>query len=1245
MARKLDARQTISRDLLDQLTLSSSHSAAIANEKPVDSTELDNLLRSLNSETTDPVRLRANDPADLIVNLDASQIVNPEKSKNRLMSPVDSTIGQDMGDVFTGGTITFGATLAAAVTVSAGTGLANLATLSVAAAGHGSVGVFIDGAGTIVLSASQAGALLANDLPFPVVKPGLAFVGMIEVEFDAADNIVAFDDSKLFQFTNPDSNTLRDVVAQDRNTMLVGGGTWSWDHSGRNEIQRFAFDAIPDAGTFTIDLAGDATAAIAFNATAADIETAIETGIAAITDVKVDGSFAGDFTVEFVGVDANTPIAQMTTPAHTLTNSAVAVVTTDSTDQEGVAVGASGNLSFTEDAVIHVPGVANSENTIPTTESPIALQDDEVAYVSLVRDIESTAAVSLTVNIASIDSDSLLGNDTFVIARRYNGEVLVADTFKLENQESQSLEASASDQTLQYIGAFNEADANPDYESTTVIAQNDDLTTAISKLDAEIGSTAVATNQDRNIKMIGGGTWLWDLATTTLSWSADAYVQVPDFDDDRNTLTTGTVVLAANEVAYIELNRASNILTTPAILTANINALVPTDDTVIIARRDGADVIVGTHSFRLRDEQPLELDGALQEIRRLNDQLKIIPSATAVIDEVDILGADITQLDLVNGTQSTLVQELDETVLNFDGATINFTTGVISGGPVGTNFVPAVIPVGEYHWYSVSLEGAALDATNRTTATVEVGVALTSNAVQATAPYADFEGAKKLGQVQVQNIAGTITVVDIRRLGAGSGSGGGGMCIEDLVDKDHDIENGETCFNPYMDVALGTTVTLESSSHFVSIDPVINGTLIVEPGSEFQLIDVSQDEYETKVVSAAVTAVAWDELLVDTSGAGFTVSLPFSPVHGTRVKVKDRGQSFDSNNMLLATTDGSSIDGSATPYTFDKVGAWAECVFDAADNDWKLFQSLPGSFSVVEASANYTAKDLEDVICDTSGGSFTVSLPNSPSEGTRVRIKDSVANFDVDSLFVATTDGSTIENFATPFEFDVERTWAEFVYVSATNDWEMFSPLVGDIDWRTAVLTANYTASNDDELMCDTTLGSFTVTLPDGATIGDGVRVRVKDYGDSFNANNLSIATIDGSTIESTVQPLIIDEDGAWAEFVWMSTLNDWRVFTPIVGGGWQTAIIDVADSPYASLDEQELFVDTSGGAVTVDLDAAPLLGDRIRLIDYDGSWGLTNVTVNGNGNNIMGAATLTLNVANAWSEVVYNGTEWRIIG
>lgn len=68
----------------------------------------------------------------------------------------------------------------------------------------------------------------------------------------------------------------------------------------------------------------------------------------------------------------------------------------------------------------------------------------------------------------------------------------------------------------------------------------------------------------------------------------------------------------------------------------------------------------------------------------------------------------------------------------------------------------------------------------------------------------------------------------------------------------------------------------------------------------------------------------------------------------------------------------------------------------------------------------------------------------------------------------------------------------------------------------------------------------------------------------------------------------------------------------------------------------------TDGGAFTVKCPASPTKGDAFYLHDPTGNWNTANLTVDGNGKNIMGAATLVLNTNNDTLGAVYNGTEWR---
>lgn len=95
-----------------------------------------------------------------------------------------------------------------------------------------------------------------------------------------------------------------------------------------NELQAVLVDAT--GGTFTLTYAGQTTGAMAFNISAAAMQTALE-GLSNINpgDVLVSSPQAGVYNIEFTGTLASTDVVQMTASSALLTGgSAAAVVTT-----------------------------------------------------------------------------------------------------------------------------------------------------------------------------------------------------------------------------------------------------------------------------------------------------------------------------------------------------------------------------------------------------------------------------------------------------------------------------------------------------------------------------------------------------------------------------------------------------------------------------------------------------------------------------------------------------------------------------------------------------------------------------------------------------------------------------------------------------------------------------------------------------------------------------------------------------
>lgn len=97
-----------------------------------------------------------------------------------------------------------------------------------------------------------------------------------------------------------------------------------------DEVQALAVDAT--GGTFTLTFSGQTTSAIAWDASAATLDAALEalSNIGA-GDVAVAKPSAGNWTITFGGALADTNVAQMTTNAGSLTGGASTAVVTTST--------------------------------------------------------------------------------------------------------------------------------------------------------------------------------------------------------------------------------------------------------------------------------------------------------------------------------------------------------------------------------------------------------------------------------------------------------------------------------------------------------------------------------------------------------------------------------------------------------------------------------------------------------------------------------------------------------------------------------------------------------------------------------------------------------------------------------------------------------------------------------------------------------------------------------------------------
>lgn len=151
------------------------------------------------------------------------------------------------------------------------------------------------------------------------IKPSLA---------EAIGN--AFDAAALFAVNKPASWTSASMY----DSAVAAGNTYT--QANVSAVQTVTITGGPTGGTFTISYNGQTTAGIAYNATAATVQTAF-TGLSTVGsgNATVAGSAGGPYTITFSGSLANTSVGTVTASGASLTGgtspaATAAVVTTGS---------------------------------------------------------------------------------------------------------------------------------------------------------------------------------------------------------------------------------------------------------------------------------------------------------------------------------------------------------------------------------------------------------------------------------------------------------------------------------------------------------------------------------------------------------------------------------------------------------------------------------------------------------------------------------------------------------------------------------------------------------------------------------------------------------------------------------------------------------------------------------------------------------------------------------------------------
>ena len=121
--------------------------------------------------------------------------------------------------------------------------------------------------------------------------------------------------------------------------------------------------------------------------------------------------------------------------------------------------------------------------------------------------------------------------------------------------------------------------------------------------------------------------------------------------------------------------------------------------------------------------------------------------------------------------------------------------------------------------------------------------------------------------------------------------------------------------------------------------------------------------------------------------------------------------------------------------TFPTVTGSADQVLTTNGSGVLSFVDNSGGTSwVAVKTANYTASAGEGVFCNTTAGSFTLTLPASPALGDEVSFVDYAGTFDSNALTIG-RNSQPIQGAASDLTVSIERAANTLVYVDGTQGW------------------------------------------------------------------------------------------------------------------------------------------------------------------------------------------------------------------
>lgn len=225
----------------------------------------------------------------------------------------------------------------------------------------------------------------------------------------------------------------------------------------------------------------------------------------------------------------------------------------------------------------------------------------------------------------------------------------------------------------------------------------------------------------------------------------------------------------------------------------------------------------------------------------------------------------------------------------------------------------------------------------------------------------------------------------------------------------------------------------------------------------------------TSVKTGAYDAVADDLVRVDSTAASFTVTLPATPVDGTRLGLLDVANACATNPVLLSPASGT-IEGDASGVSVNIAGAYVYLIYNSTTTNWKV-ASTPVFAGDLSSGLTSSADSEIALFSGTGGKTIKRAALTGLAKVTAGVLSAAVAGTD----YSTPTGTETLSNktLASP----LVTGYTETVYALSGT---VIDPANGTVQTKTLSANTTFTESLADgqSVILGITAGAYSVTWP-----------------------------------------------------------------------------------------------------------------------------------------------------------------------